>query len=145
MTKPTKPCEPCKDTDQSLQLRSMIRIFAWRSMGSQGPSASLFGSWTAKMLISLSLGTYRSNLSKCCISAHILFACVPDGNRVASSTTIDILLRSNFTLKINEDTYNIRVPPQCKFFKRKERNMEVHKLAELCFSLLYVYPCTTQI
>ena len=45
-----------------------------------------------------------------------VFYIFPDGNRVASSTTIDILLRSNFTLKINEDTYNIRVPPQCKSF-----------------------------
>ncbi|KAK6187918.1 hypothetical protein SNE40_005838 [Patella caerulea] len=37
----------------------------------------------------------------------------PDGSRVAKSTTIDILLRNNFSLSINDQSYSVS-PPQTK-------------------------------
>lgn len=47
--------------------------------------------------------TKYSNSSYCCVS---------DGSKVAGSTTIDVLLRSPFTISINENTFAVNPPEQ---------------------------------
>ena len=56
-----RTCAPSEDSDQTAHLRSLIRIFTWRTLASQGCKISSYGQWRLCHMASCSYTQYGVN------------------------------------------------------------------------------------
>ena len=54
----------------------------------------------------------NTHLHENCLNSNVKH--FPEGNRIAKSTTIDVLMRSDFQISINDQKYDVTPPIACK-------------------------------